>query len=113
MRSESFNKKDKPVGTYEYAVMCEGGMFYVDMRSIISQKQKDFYKDMKFNITGDKLDIPANPKRGQELKNGTVQIIATSEGSPMTMKMSITISNRKVAAIEDITVPAGTFKCVK
>ena len=29
------------------------------------------------------------------------------------MKMAADVTNRKVEAIEDVTVPAGTFKCLK
>jgi len=31
----------------------------------------------------------------------------------MTMKMSATVANRKLEAIEDISVKGGTFKCYK
>lgn len=113
MQSESFDKKDKSAGTSTYVVACENGSFSVDMRSMITAEQKESFKDSKVNIEADKLDIPSNPQVGQTLKNGTVKMVTESEGSPIVMKLTMNISNRKVAAIEDVTVPAGTFKCVK
>ena len=113
MEAESFDKKDKPLGKTSYAVVCEGDNFYVDMRSMVSQEQMANFKDMQFNITADRLDIPSNPKPGQELKGGKLEMISVSEGSPITMKLTIDITNRKVAALEEVTVPAGKFNCVK
>jgi len=113
VKVESFDKKDKPVGTSEIKMKCENGAFIIDMRSMIPQSQHDAYKDMKVSVTADQLDIPASPTAGQTLKNGTVKMSATQEGSPLTMNFAITVLNRKVEAIEEITVPAGTFKCVK
>lgn len=112
MKTESFDKKDKSVATSTYAVACENGSFMIDMRSMVSQEQMENFKDTKVNITADKLDVPANPQVGQALKNGVVKIETMNEG-PIQMKLSMNVSNRKVAAIEDVTVPAGTFKCVK
>jgi hypothetical protein len=113
IKTESFDKKDKPVGSSNYVVSCEGGNFSVDMRTMITQEQMESFKDAKVTIEADKLDIPSNPQAGQALKNGTVKMTTVSEGSPIVMKLTINVSNRKVAAIEDVTVPAGTFKCVK
>lgn len=113
IRSESFDKKEKSVGTSTYAVVCEKGNFSIDMRNMITQEQMAAFKDSKVTIEADKLDIPANPQAGQTLKSGTVKMTAVSEGSPITLKLTVAITNRKVAGIEDVTVPAGTFKCVK
>jgi hypothetical protein len=113
MKSESFDKKDKPTGTASYFLTCENGAFHVDMRTMVPSNQTESFKDMQVTVEADKLDIPAEPTAGQQLKNGSVKMNATTEGSPITMKMAMTVANRKVAAIENITVPAGTFNCVK
>jgi hypothetical protein len=113
MEAESFDKKDKPVGKSNYAVTCESGNFYVDMKSMVSQEQMANFKDMQVSIQADRLDIPSDPQPGQTLQGGNVEINSASEGSPITMKLTMNISNRKVAGIENVTVPAGTFKCVK
>lgn len=113
VQSEVFDKKSKPVGTSTYELKCEGGTFYVDMQSMVSSEQKAAFKDMKLDVQGDKLDIPANPVAGQTLKDGSLQMKGSQEGSPISFNLTMKISNRKVEAIEDITVPAGTYKAVK
>jgi hypothetical protein len=113
MQSEVFDKKSKPVGTSTYELKCEGGTFYVDMQSMVSSEQKAAFKDMKLDVQGDKLDIPANPVAGQALKDGMLHMNGSQEGSPLKFNLTMRIHNRKVEAIEDITVPAGTYRAVK
>src|SRR5687767_654791 len=97
MKSEAFDKKDKPVGTSNYVLNCENGEFFIDMRTMIPQNQTEAYKDMQVNVEADRLDIPSNPSPGQQLRNGSVKMTASSEGSPITMKLAMTVTNRKVA----------------
>ena len=113
VQSEVFDKKDKPVGTSTYELRCEGGSFYLDMQSMVSSEQKAAFKDMKLDIQADKLEIPSEPTAGQQLKDGTLQMKGAQEGSPFGFNLTMKITNRKVAAIESITVPAGTYNAVK
>ncbi|MCE3260407.1 MAG: hypothetical protein K0S12_2048 [Bacteroidetes bacterium] len=113
IQSESFDKKEKSIGTSTYVVGCENGSFSIDMQSMITKEQKESFKDANATITADKLDIPANPQVGQTLKNGSLKMTTVTSDSPIGLNLTISITNRKVAAIEDVTVPAGTFKCVK
>jgi hypothetical protein len=113
IQAEAFDKKEKSVGTSTYVLACENGSFVVDMQSMITEEQRKSFKDAKVTITADKLDIPANPQAGQTLKDGSLKMSSKTEENPVGLNLSINITNRKVAAIEDITVPAGTFKCVK
>jgi len=111
--AESFDKKDKSVATSTYVVKCENGNFVIDMRAMVPQESMAGFKDMKVTVEADKLDIPSNPEPGQSLKNGTIKISSVSEGSPINMNLTMTVSNRKVEAVEDVTVPLGVFPCVK
>ncbi|MCE3228781.1 MAG: hypothetical protein K0S32_3332 [Bacteroidetes bacterium] len=113
MQAEAFDKKEKSAGTSTYVLTCENGGFTVDMQSMITEEQRKSFKDTKVTITADKLDIPANPQVGQTLKDGSLKMSSKTEDNPIGLNLTIGISNRKVAAIEDVTVPAGTFKCVK
>ena len=70
------------------------------------------YKDMDITVKSDEIEIPDNPKPGDVLKGGTVSLNVNTEGMKM-MNMTMTISDRKVEAIENITTPAGTFECIK
>jgi hypothetical protein len=108
---EMFNAKDVSEATGEYNVKCSNGAFSVNMKNMLNSKSLEAYKDMQVTITGDDVEMPVNPTVGQTLKDANLNLIVT--GMAM-MNMTVKMYNRKVAAIETVTTPAGTFeKCVK
>lgn len=113
IKAETFDKNEKSTGTSTFVLTCENNNFYVDMRSLVTPEQMESFKDMQLTAEGDKLDIPANPSAGQTLKNGSFKMTGQAENSPLKMKLTINITNRKVEAIEDVTIPLGSFPCVK
>lgn len=113
VQNEAFDKKDKSLGAARYELRCEGGTYYLDMENLVTAEQKNSFKNMNVKVEADKLDIPANPSAGQKLKDGTLKMNGSTEGSPIGMSLTINITNRQVAAVEDIVVPAGTYKAVK
>jgi hypothetical protein len=78
----------------------------------MNQQSTDSYKDMEMTMEGGNLEMPWNLKAGDILKNGDLKMSFTSGGMTV-MNMTISISNRKVEAVENITTPAGTFECFK
>jgi hypothetical protein len=108
---EFFDAKNASQGTGEYDIKCSNGAFSVNMKNLLNSKTLEAYKDMQITIVGDDVEMPVNPNVGQTLKDATLNVIVT--GMAM-MNMTVKIYNRKVAAIETVTTPAGTFeKCVK
>lgn len=105
---ESFDKKNKSKMTYNFTAKCDGKAFYVDMKSNLSGM--DVKNLSEFKIESDELQIPTKLEVGQKLNNGSLTL--TIEG-PVSMGMKTFITNRIVEGFEDITTPAGTFKCVK
>jgi hypothetical protein len=110
--AESFDEKGKAQGSSTYTIKCENGMFMIDMKSMIDQKVMASYKDAEITIQADHLEMPFSPTVGQSLKDGSLTM-TINPSSPMPMKNTISITNRKVEAMETITTPAGTFQCVK
>ena len=108
----SRDKKGKEVFSRDMHMSCVKGIFSVDMKNLINDKTMESFKDMKVNMNASELDYPSNMKAGQTLNGGTITINLSNSGVHM-MDMSITVSNRKVEALENITTPAGTFKCYK
>jgi hypothetical protein len=105
--SESFNDKGKSLATSDFLAKCVDGVFYLDMKNFVSGEQMAGFQNMEMKVESESIDIPSNPTVGQELKNGFVNITATSPGSTLNlMKLRVDISNRKVEAIESITTPA-------
>jgi hypothetical protein len=111
IESEVSSAKNESQSKFNYEVKCENGVFVIDMRSYMgSLSQSGTNADTKIEATN--LSIPSNPKTGDVLGDGQL-VLSTNTGGAVNMSTSIKITNRKVEGFEDITCPAGTFKCVK
>ena len=105
--------KDKEPSTeMDYAVKCEGDEFHFNIGSM-NMAGSSAMQGMEMEMEGGFVSIPTNPSVGQELKGGDMTVSMGGASMPMAMSIVTTISNRKVDAIEDVTTPAGTFKCIK
>lgn len=109
--SRTFNKKGDSTARNQFQVKCENGVFYFDMNDFIPPSQNQSGKN-SMEIKADKLDFPSNPEVGKTLSDGTVTM-TMKNGDIQLMSMSITLSNRKIEAIESVTTPAGSFECYK
>jgi hypothetical protein len=110
--AESFDAKGKSLGTANLKARCEGGIFYIDMSNYLNQQSTEAYKDMEMSVEGGNLEMPSGMKAGDMLKDGDMKM-AFSSGGVNVMNMAITITNRKVEAVENLTTPAGSFECYK
>lgn len=106
-----YNEKGKEQTKGDLDMSCVNGTFIVDMRKFIPAEQQKMFASYKMNITSENLELPAKLTVGQTLKNGSVTL--TTEGSPLPMNMTVTITDRKVESKETVTTPAGTFECFK
>jgi hypothetical protein len=106
--SESFDAKGKSVAKGNFEVWCDGGHFYLDMRSMLSSMNMSEMGEAKIEATN--MEFPASPTPGQKLKDASITM--TTQG-PIPFNMRIEVTDRKVEAVEKITTPAGTFDCVK
>ena len=109
---ESQSPDSDSVYITKYSVVCEDGIMYFDMESYLNQEQLSAYEGMDIEIDADKIDYPSNPKVGQQLKNGSVKATVKNQGMTI-FTLTVSITNRKIEAIEKITTDAGTFDCVK
>jgi len=110
---ESTDPNEKPMFNDEITIHQKGDILYMDMSSFLNkaafQKNGEIPADLQ--ITGNNMEVPMNPKVGAQLPDANVEM-AMKIGF-LNMKMSAMITNRKVEAIENITVKAGTFEAYK
>ncbi|MCS6973143.1 MAG: DUF3108 domain-containing protein [Cyclobacteriaceae bacterium] len=111
INSVMYNDKGKKLTEADLEVRCENGTFYMDMRRFIPQDQQKAFESYELKFETENLELPSKLSAGQSLKNGSVTM--TAVGSPMPMKITVNITDRKVAGKETITTPAGTFECWK
>jgi hypothetical protein len=111
VHSVTYNEKGKELAQGDLEMKCTGGTIYMDMRNFISEDQMKALGSYELKVESENLEIPSSLAVGQSLKDGSVVLTATN--SPMPMKMTVNITNRKVEGKESITTPAGTFECYK
>jgi hypothetical protein len=110
---ESVDPKDDPIFKDEITIHKKGDKLYFDMSNLINRAafQQNSERSDEIQITGNNMEIPSNPKPGDTLPDANV-VMSMNLGL-VNMKMSAQVTNRKVEAIEDVTVKAGTFKGYK
>lgn len=109
---ETFDAKGKSQGSAQVKAKCENGVYYLDMKNYLNQESMEAFEDMEMTIKGGNLELPSNLKAGDELKGGEMTISLTSGGMTI-MNLTISVSDRKVEAVENLTTPAGSFECYK
>ncbi len=109
---ETYDAKGRSQGSAQIMARCENGIYYLDMKNYLNQESMDAFEDMEITIKGGNLELPSNLKAGDELKGGEMTISLSSGGMTI-MNLSISVSNRKVEAVESLSTPAGTFECYK
>lgn len=102
--------KGKSVAASEYKIQCEKDGIAIDFKSLGAPGLMEQYENMEVEMTGTNLYIPNNLSAGQELPDSNM--LMTINMSPIKMKMTMDITNRKVTGNEKVTTPAGTFDCV-
>jgi predicted small secreted protein len=110
---ESIDSKDKLVFKEDITIHQKGDKLYFDMSNFINKAvfQQNGEIPAEVEIKGNNMEIPLNPQPGDILPDANVEM-ALKMGF-MNMKISAELTNRKVEAIEEITVKGGTFKCYK
>ncbi len=111
VHSVSYDAKGKEMLNGDLSFKCENGTMYLDMRNFISEEQMKAFSNYEMQMEATNLEIPSSLSPGASLPDGKLTL--TASGTPFPMKMTVTISNRKVEAKESVTTPAGTFDCLK
>lgn len=112
IKSEHFDKKDKPTLTQEYEIYCKDGVFSLDMKAMMNPETFASYENMEIEVDAEELEFPATVTPGMELPDATLTV-SVSSGAMNMMNISVQVTNRKVEGMEEITTPAGTFNCIK
>ncbi|HLN73890.1 MAG: hypothetical protein ACM3O8_08850 [Methylococcaceae bacterium] len=110
---ESMDPKDKPLYKQEITIHQKGDKIYFDMGNFINKAafQQNGQIPPEVEIKGNELQVPVNPQPGETLPDANVEM-ALKMGF-VNMKMMADLTNRKVEAVEDVTVSAGTFNAYR
>ncbi len=110
---ESIDPKDKLIFKEEITIHQKGDIMYLDMSNFINKAafQQNGEIPAEVLVKGNNMEIPMNPQPGQTLPDASVEM--SLKMGFVNLKIAADVTNRKVEAIEDVTVPAGSFKCYK
>jgi len=112
VRAEFIDSKGKNLTASEYNMRCDEGKFYVDMQNFLDPKSMESMKDMEVTAENKDMVYPATLTAGELLPDASVTVSASTGGMTI-LTMTVNVTNRKVVGNETVTVPAGTFDCVK
>ena len=110
--SEFFDDKGEMVSVNDMKMSCVDGVFTIDMQNYLNQASLAGLKDLEIKIDAVEMEFPRDLAVGQQLKDASINMVATNMGITM-MKMTVNIKDRNVEAIENVTTPAGSFSCYK
>jgi hypothetical protein len=110
---ESLDDKGNKLYLDEVSVRQEGDKMYFDMSNFLNKAafQQNGEIPPTVEITGNNMEIPLVPVPGVTLPDANVSM-AMKMGF-ISLKMAVNITNRKVEAIEDISVKGGSFNAFK
>lgn len=105
--------KNKNVAAMTYDALCKDDNLYLDGNAMVPVNMFEGKQDASVSVTGDKIIYPKKLSTGSSLPDASIEIKMEMQGMPFPFKSNVKVMNRKVVGEEDITVPAGTFKCWK
>lgn len=109
---EMLDAKMKPLGAtgpLKCTLKIVNGVVIMDMNEMAAQMQAT--TGVKVEVTGVPQQLPGNLKAGDAIKDANV--LMKADMGIMKLSTEINTTNGQCVAIEDITTPAGTFKCYK
>jgi len=112
IETENFDKKGKSSGKRTYTVKCNGNSVIIDAKSLLDPETLKAYEGMDITISCEDFEIPTNPTVNQTLKDGSASVKVVNQGMDFAA-INMIITDRKFVAIESVTVPQGTYECLK
>jgi hypothetical protein len=114
VHSQNLNAKGKMDTEFDFEISCSDGELFFNMQSMMPANNSAMagVEGMEVKIEGAQLQSPFGKLPGTSLPEGQMTMSASMSGMNLGTT-TMRIYDRKVVAIESITVPAGTFECVK
>jgi len=106
------DKKGKETTRYNYEMICENDVLYVDLRNTLDPQLYQSLGSLEIEWTGMPNAYPSSLNVGQKLPDANIQMKARSSGM-LIMDMAIDIVDQTVESFETIKSGAGSFKCAK
>lgn len=115
VHTDSFDKKGKPTGAFDFNVTCKDGSMLMDMRNFWPADASEPYADYDMTLLANVLEYPANPVAGGALPEGQMAMKFTLKDTPevMPVTMAMTVKDRVIVGPESVNTPARPFDAWK
>ena len=110
INTEIMDKDGEVTATSSYDIICENDVVSIDFRSLMGPDVYSQFPDMEMEVSGTALQWPNDLQEGQSLPDA--DLLAVVNMTPIKMRLTFVMTNRKVVGHETVTTPAGTFDCV-
>jgi hypothetical protein len=110
---ESLDDKGQRIYIDKITAKQEGDKMYFDMSNFLNKAafQQNGEIPPSIEVTGNNMEIPLIPIPGTSLQDANVTM--SMKMGFINLKMTVNLTNRKVEALEDVTVKAGNFNAFK
>lgn len=109
----SYDSSGELIHKGSYTIQCKGNELVIDIKSLFDESMFEELTGMDISITSvNNITIPNQLSIGDRLPDAEMQVKVSMGGMVMT-EINFISTNRKVAARESITTPAGTFESFK
>ncbi len=98
--------------TVDLELVCEDGIFKFDMKNFLDPETMAGYEEMGIEVTADDMYYPAGMSVGDNLPDASIEMVIKSNGMTI-LTTTVSITDRKVEAMEEIETEAGVFNCYK
>lgn len=110
-RELHYDETDRDMAS-EYTMTCEGDKMYIDTRAFYNPLSPEVMQGMDAEIESENLVMPASLDVGDELPEASMIMTLKQDGMTFST-MSLRLTGKRVVGRETLTVPAGTFDCLK
>lgn len=112
INSEFFDANGKSMNKAVNNIKCMNGVMMMNMKMFIPSVQQEQINTSAAKASEVYLEYPASMKVGDNLKDGLFNI-EYENSNGLKSSIDISITERKVEAMETVTTAAGTWECFK
>lgn len=106
------DKKGESISEATTEIVCEDGIFKMDMEQFTSPATMQSVEEMDVEIDASDIEYPTDYVENTNLPDASIKIKASMSGMTV-MNMETYVTDRKVENKETIETEAGSFECLK
>lgn len=100
------------IRSFDYFIGCKDNLLILDKEVLSDPENLVLFEDKTFTFDGKNLHYPAHVQPGDTLRRA-VHTVQVSTGAVKMANVETALVNRRVEGIQELSTPAGTFRCYK